>query len=43
MTGETSDGPSLSRRRGRRRVPFGGSGVGPVAEMRYVWSGLERW
>ena len=39
MTGETSDRPSLSR----RRVPCGGSGVGPVAEMRYVWSGLERW
>ena len=31
MTGETSDGPSLSR-----RVPCGDSGVGPVAAMRYV-------
>ena len=40
MAGETSDRRSLSRRRG---VPCGGSGVGPVAEMRYVWSGLERW
>ena len=43
MTGETSDRPSLSRRGRRRRVPYGGSGVGPVAAMRYVWSGLERW
>ena len=31
MTGETSDGPSLSR-----RVPCGDSGVGPVAAIMYV-------